>query len=124
MRHDWLLHALELHRIPPQIVRVIAALYSRNRAIFRWRSSKVMVMSIERGLRQGCPTSGVLWAIAFNPLLVRLKQILGGVQHSVTCFMGDLAIALARVLRDGGPAVAFLFSLGVICGLEVHLDKT
>ena len=72
----------------------------------------------QRGIRQGCPISGQLYSLAFEPLLCRLKSrlsgfSLSGTQHNLPLIVSTYADDLNVFVRDQGDIEALQDSLGL-----------
>ncbi len=67
LSHEWLWIALKSMQIPLGFINlVVRALYKNCSATTRWGSS-FSTLEVLSGVLQGCPLSGMLFAIALNP---------------------------------------------------------
>lgn len=58
--------------VPDGVYDVIAMLYKDVRNLVVFSGEALVELAILRGIRQGCPLSGTLFAIAVSPLLGRI----------------------------------------------------
>eukprot|EP00959_Pyramimonas_sp_CCMP1952_P319225 6679588-Pyramimonas_sp.AAC.1 len=47
---------------------------------------------VERGVKQGCPLSGVIFCICFDPIIRRLQQLAFKIPLSLNAFADDLCV--------------------------------
>lgn len=80
--HVYLLKTLEAFGFWSNFVSLIKLLYNNIFSMLRINGSLTRPFSITRGIRQGCPLSGLLYAISIEPLLVSLRNRLHGVRLS------------------------------------------
>eukprot|EP00972_Heterocapsa_arctica_P000666 96708-Heterocapsa_arctica.AAC.1 len=77
------------------------------------------------GIRQGCPASGTLWAIAFDPILRSLIAALDTNQlATVGGFADDLGIAVDDPMTALPLTVSFFQVVKLAAGLQLNLKKT
>ena len=99
-------------------------MYAPNVAIIKWGTSLKWILTLTRGIRQGCPCSAALWAILFDPFLRAIAAVLLPATCTITAYMDDLAIVFRDLVRYM-PLVLCLFTLlKGAAGLEVHCGKT
>lgn len=66
--------------------------------------------AVAGGIRQGCPTSGSIWALlrcSSTPILRRLTAALTSPRASLTCFADDLAASFIPAWGRTSPIAAF-----------------
>eukprot|EP00969_Alexandrium_andersonii_P092643 4089506-Alexandrium_andersonii.AAC.1 len=69
MFHNYLFQALAAAGIPMRVIAAIFALYSEAGAAVYCNGRAGKKVIFLRGLKQGCPLSPVLWAIAYDPFV-------------------------------------------------------
>eukprot|EP00959_Pyramimonas_sp_CCMP1952_P197979 4141088-Pyramimonas_sp.AAC.1 len=77
------------------------ALYENSRMVVQFNNSDPYYIQLCRGIKQGCPLSGLLFSLCFDPVVRRLQRV--SLQDAVTfnVFADDLAATasdLAAVL--------------------------
>lgn len=71
----------------------------------------------------GCPASGSLWALLFDPVVRALVNAQPQPQGSLTAFADDLAAAFVNVLSGLGPVLDVFLRLPLVTGLCLHFPK-
>lgn len=65
--HDWLLAILKAMHLPPRFVSFVRSLYKDVRSDPELRREAAARMPMTSGVRQGCPLSGSIFALAIDP---------------------------------------------------------
>lgn len=83
--------------LPLELRRAVKALYNQVelRFVLNGRMSAERV-AVKGGIKQGCPYSGSLWALLYDPVVRALSQVLPPRELSVCSFADDLAAASFR----------------------------
>ncbi|CAM2095610.1 unnamed protein product [Caretta caretta] len=76
--HGYLLNTLQAFGFGPQFVGFLRALYTSAECLVRLNWTLTEPVSFGRGVRQGCPVSGQLYALAIEPFLGLLRRRLTG----------------------------------------------
>ncbi|CAM2116464.1 unnamed protein product [Caretta caretta] len=76
--HGYLLGTLRAFGFGPQFVGFLQVLYADAECLVRLNWTLTKPVSLGRGVRQGCPLSGQLYALAIEPFLCLLRQRLTG----------------------------------------------
>eukprot|EP00959_Pyramimonas_sp_CCMP1952_P378155 7921582-Pyramimonas_sp.AAC.1 len=92
MSQTWLRMVLERSRLPQGILWVVLALSSDAVAHVPVGSEIIPMFTITAGVPQGCPLSGSLWALGFDPFL----------RHLVAPFPSKEAATLGACADDVG----------------------
>ena len=92
--HVWIFAVLERLGVPDRVIRFVRALYHDCRALLCFAGAVVGCLQIESGIKQGCPLSGSLFALAIDPL-IRAITLRGLVQtSSLTAYADDIGLVL------------------------------
>ena len=120
---QWMIRVLWLMGAHEWLVSGVLGLYTGGSAAFVLGGSTRRSLVLGAGIRQGCPASGSLWALAFDPIVVMLVDILGD-EGFVRAFADDFGLAL-RDVREQLPLVFNLFAkVKKACGLGLNVGKT
>ncbi|CAM5135739.1 unnamed protein product [Natator depressus] len=76
--HGYLLSTLQAFGFGPQFVSFLRVLYASAECLVRLNWTLTEPVSFGRGVRQGCPLSGQLYALAIEPFLCLLRRRLTG----------------------------------------------
>ncbi|CAM4717424.1 unnamed protein product [Lepidochelys kempii] len=76
--HGYLLSTLQAFGVGPQCVGFLWMLYTSAECLVKLNWTMTEPVSFERGVRQGCPLSGQLYALAIEPFLCFLHRRLTG----------------------------------------------
>lgn len=79
---------------------------------------------VDRWIKQGCPTSGTLWAIASDPVIRILDASVAGVPASLTVSADDVAIATARLVETGRRAFEAVDIVSPMVAIGLNPAKT
>ena len=77
--HTYLFRTLEAFGFGPLFVGALRVLYRDTSSLLKVNSVLCAPFPARRGIRQGCPLSGMLYALAIEPLLHALRRRLSGV---------------------------------------------
>jgi hypothetical protein len=124
LSHKWLFAVLTAMRIPSHIISVLRQLYSHCRMDIVFGGISGYSIDINAGIKQGCPASGSLFALALDPFLRFVLQRIPMRLSTLVAFADDLAAVLLH-LRQGlrllQPLFALLFRAA---GLAINPKKT
>ncbi|CAM5165421.1 unnamed protein product [Eretmochelys imbricata] len=76
--HGYLLGTLQAFGFGPQFVSFLRVLYASAECLVRLNWTLTELVSFGRGVRQGCPLSGQLYALAIEPFLCLLRRRMTG----------------------------------------------
>jgi hypothetical protein len=124
LSHVYMWQALTRDGIPTHIVKALKALYHKHRVVLRLAGRIYSGFDIFAGIKQGCPSSGTIFAFALDPFIRYLLHKLPPPALHVRAFADDLGAILVDVLKNFRPlAVAFALLKLATC-LAVHPAKT
>ncbi len=97
LAHQWLFVVLRRMRVPRWFIQAIRALYRDCSATvvlmgLRWGS-----FPMRSGIRQGCPASGSLFALAFDPCIRYIMHMLGPKRGVITAYADDVSAAVKEL---------------------------
>ncbi len=97
--HGFLFKCLEAFGFGPSIIAYIRVLYTDTYSMLKINGTLTRPFRVSRGIRQGCGLSGILYAIAIEPLLVTLRNKLCGIS-TVCPSTSDLITARLSAYAD------------------------
>jgi exonuclease III len=137
VEHQFLFRTLREMQFGEAFIKKVATLYAQASCVVRVGNSLTPPVALGRGVRQGCPMSGHLYAIAIEPLLLRIKRSVSGMllpstpptrlglsayADDVTVFLtdaGDLEAihsAFSDYAAQSGARLNREKSTGLLCG--------
>jgi hypothetical protein len=93
LAHEMIWDVLEATGVDTDFIRVVKAFYRNNKHLLKFRGMMFEGVSVESGVRQGCPLSGLLFAICVDVLITRLNGILKR-DEVVDAFADDIAVVV------------------------------
>jgi len=123
--HDYLFSLLTKIRMPTWICNSIRSLFHDVYVLPSLSAPTSVAIPIRRGVKQGCPLSPLLFALAYDPLLVLLSSSFSPspAPTSLAAFADDLAItspSLSPILSS----LTIIDKFAAISGLGVNRQKT
>ncbi|KAG6929358.1 hypothetical protein G0U57_005982, partial [Chelydra serpentina] len=101
--HGYLLSTLRAFGFWPQFVDFLQVLYASAECLVRLNWTLTEPVSFGRGVRQGCPLSGQLYALAIEPFLCLLRRRLTGLVLREPELRLVLSAYARRAPRGPGP---------------------
>ena len=132
--HRFLATVLETVGFKPEFRRWISMMYHNPQAVVQVNGRRSRVFAVERSVRQGCPLSPLLYVLALEPLLRRLRDMttnpaLRGVPFAgpltarVSAFADDITVFVSRRL-DIKAVKKAVSEYERIAGAKVNFDKS
>ena len=99
-------------------------LYTENKHFPRLQGTLFEGPTVYSGVRQGCPLSGLLFAICADVLLIRLEKALNGEDEVARAFADDTAVAVRDYTRTIATLASLFREYASISCLELNISKT
>jgi hypothetical protein len=121
--HDMMWEVLGMAGIDENFIAVIKMFYQSNRHLLKLRGSIFRGVEVHSGVRQGCPLSGLLFALCIDVLLDRIDDLLHG-DEAIGAFADDIAVVVENFWITA-PAMEVLFTeFRSISALSLNVKKT
>ena len=132
--HRFLATVLETAGFKPEFRRWISMMYHNPQAVVQVNGRRSRVFAVERSVRQGCPLSPLLYVLALEPLLRRLRDrttnpalrgvpFAGPLTARVSAFADDITVFVSRRL-DIKAVKKAVSEYERIAGAKVNFDKS
>jgi hypothetical protein len=125
--HDFLKAVLDKFLGPHPLNHMITTMYTDNTCDIVIRGSVMPGFSVLCGVRQGCPLSGSLFALAFHPIIVSLSNSLYRVSmnigHDIFAYADDLALVLYEFWKLLPALDRALADIAAGAGLHINWQK-
>ena len=124
MDHGFIWDALEATGLPREFVDAVKMLYRENKHLIRLQGALFEGPTVYSGVRQGCPLSGLIFAICADVLLVRLEKVLSGEDEVARAFADDTAVVVQDYTKTIGTLANLFREYASISCLELNINKT
>ena len=132
--HQFLATVLETAGFEPEFRRWIRMMYHNTQAVVQVNGRRSRAFAIDRSVRQGCPLSPLLYVLALEPLLRRLRDeetnpaprgvpFAGPLTARVSAFADDIPVFVSRHL-DIKAVKEAVVEYERIAGAKVNFDKS
>ena len=132
--HRFFATVLETAEFKPEFRRWISIMYHNPQAVVQVNGRRSGAIAIERSVRQGCPLSPLLYVLALEPLLRRLRDewtspalrgvpFAGRLAAGVFAFADDITVFVSRQL-DIEAVKEAVVEYEQIAGAKVNFDKS
>ena len=132
--HRFLATVLETAGFKPEFRRWISMMYHNPQAVVKVNGRRSRVFAVERSVRQGCPLSPLLYVLALEPLLRRLRDrttnpalrgvpFAGRLTARLSVFADDITVFVSRRL-DIKAVKKAVSEYEQIAGAKVNFDKS
>lgn len=128
---QYLIQTLKKFKFGPNFIKWIQTLYSNPQAAIRVNGFLSDRFTLERGCRQGCSLSPLLFAISIEPLaqLIRDDNNIKGVtidgeQHKLSLYADDVLVYLLEPATTIPYLKGIISNYGYYSGYKINIDKT
>ena len=123
LSHDMIWDTLEATGVDSNFINVVKMFYSNNKHVLKLRGQKFDGITVESGVRQGCPLSGLLFAMCVDVLLTKLAGVLK--DHEVEAAFADDIAMVVENFWTSALALALIFKeFQEISSLTLNVKKT
>ena len=124
LAHSWIFAVLRAMGVPRFFRRALANLYRKVNVTILFGGIATTGFTARSGIKQGCPASGSLFALALDPFLRMLCLRLSDPMCTVSAFADDMAI-VTRKLYHTLAIIAELFAkLGSATAMKLNPRKS
>jgi hypothetical protein len=123
LSHDMLWDALEILGIDGEFIEVVKLFYKGNKHFIKVHGMIFEGVSVHSGVRQGCPLSGLLFAICVDTLLRRISSDLGPLEK-LGAFADDIGLVVLDFWKSSPTLQRVFDEFSQISGLHLNLNKT
>ena len=96
LSHDMMWDMLVVLGIDRSCIEIVHMFHQNNRHLLNLHSSLFDGVEVRSGLRQGCPSSGLFFAICIDVLLGRIEALLHR-NEAIGAFADDIAVVVENV---------------------------
>ncbi len=130
VEHQYLWHMLQAFGFSSGLIAKIQVLYSDIESVLKINGGLSAPFRVQRGVRQGCSLSGMLYSLAIEPFLHKLRSLLSGFSFPgcKNCFKlsayADDVIVLVKNQRDIDVLNETVVSFGKLSSAKVNWRKS
>lgn len=128
---EYLWHVLDKFNIGPKFISWIKLMYANPTARVRTNGSLSSPFKLHRGMRQGCPLSPGLFALAIEPLaiLIRLSVATGGMEvgplrEQICLYADDALLYLPDASNSLEETLRTIDLFGSFSGIRINWNKS
>uniref|UniRef100_A0A8C5WK84 Reverse transcriptase domain-containing protein n=1 Tax=Leptobrachium leishanense TaxID=445787 RepID=A0A8C5WK84_9ANUR len=129
---NYLIRFIKFHHFGKTFLTLFRALYLTPSTMITANGLNSAPFNLERGTRQGCPLSPLLFNLALEPLIriIEMSQTISGIHLSptvvlkVVAFADDLLIFLSDPASAIPPLLKLFDSFHVASGFQINYAKT
>ena len=124
LNHTYLFHVLTRMGFPDFYVNAIRLLYSNLNAEITFNGKRYPGFEFTSGIKQGCPLSGSLFALALDPFLRKLIDRVPPQRITITVFADDIGMHLKYFFNDFPRIIRCFYDFSKVSRLTINFSKT
>lgn len=112
-------------------INAISAIYQKQRAAIRVNNDITNSFNVEKGTRQGCPLSPLLFILVIEILLIKVREVkeipglrYRGWEYKTRAFVNDLVFILEDPLETLTKIVQVINAFGNLAGFYLNQSKS
>lgn len=128
---EYLWRALAVFGFGPIFLSRVKALYTAPSARIRINNTHPEPIQLERGTRQGCPLSPLLFALAIEPLAIAIRSARGiqgfkreSGEERIVLYADDILLFLGDIDSFLAVAMNIIADFGYFSGLVINWEKS
>lgn len=132
-RVEWkfLFATLKRFNLGPKFIDLIKLLYASPQATVTTNGLSLKPFDIERGTRQGCPLSPLLFALVIEPLAESIRQCqhlfgitVGDEEHRISLYADDVLLYISEADRSIPAILKCISDYSILSGYKINLSKS
>ena len=127
----YLLKVLEEFGLGASFISWVRLIYAHPTASILTNQDRSTPFALQRGTRQGCPLSPLLFALAIEPLAISIRGhalikpiTLGGMDHKISLYADDIAIFVSDSENSVPHLLQLIDSFGEVSGYTINWQKS
>ena len=128
IKRSTLIFALKKYKIHPQIIDVIAQIYSNDQTHIYFNNMFQCDIDVTSGIRQGCTGSSNLFLLITYIIIEKLYENLDGLKTNickiVALFFADDGMIIMQSLKETIDSIKILTDIVQDCGLSINKAKS
>jgi hypothetical protein len=120
----WIFFVLETMLCPRWLINLVKGLYFGSSSNFVLSGVIGCLIKITSGIKQGCPSSGSLWCILFDPIIRMLHELVKSLGGALAAFADDLGMSLKDVVAGLVQLVPMFDLISLASSLRLNWKKT
>ena len=128
IKRSTLIFALKKYKIHPQIIDVIAQIYSNDQTHIYFNNMFQCDIDVTSGIRQGCTESSNLFLLITYIIIEKLYENLDGLKTNickiVALFFADDGMIIMQSLKETIDSIKILTDIAQDCGLSINKAKS
>lgn len=130
VEHPYLWKLLECFGLSPGFIAMIRVLYRDIESVLKINGGLCAPFNVNRGIRQGCALSGMLYTLSIEPMLYKIQSCIEGlilphctVNYALSAYANDVVV-LIKNQKEIEILKEIVNNFGVISAAKVNWMKT